>query len=124
MTSKKQIFARQRNWAKARVLGMTFDLKLYTSEEAIIVKKMEALKKELIKNWDLESLKLGLKPSKFEIFEFGDYTHYATQEPIVIGDFYIRLGYREVFRGSGFLRTDYKVVASTDPSIQFILDVV
>jgi len=122
MASKKQIFARQRNWAKARLLGMTFDPKIFSEDEKIIIAQIQTLKGELVRHWDINSAKLGLTPSKYVSFHFGGYIHKARRGGIVLGDHYIKDGFKEVFRGSGFTDSDYKVISSTDPSIQSILD--
>lgn len=42
------------------------------------------------------------------------YLYFTSAEKIVLGDYYYRPGFNEIFRGSGFTKEDRKVVASSE----------
>lgn len=42
------------------------------------------------------------------------HSHLISNEPIKLGDYFYRLGCNELYRGSGFTKDDYKVIASTE----------
>lgn len=59
--------AKERNWAKLRVSGITFNHSCFTASEMFYVKEIERLLKELKDNWDKnteEHLGIVLKPLK------------------------------------------------------------
>lgn len=59
--------ARERNWSKARLSGISFNKNSFTSPELLLVKQIEDLKDTLLKEWDQnteEHLGIKLKPLK------------------------------------------------------------
>ena len=44
--------ARERNWSKARVSGLHFNISSFTPSELLIVKQIQALRESLLKDWD------------------------------------------------------------------------
>ena len=59
--------ARERNWSKARLSGITFNKTSFTPSELLIVKQIEDLRDTLLSNWDKnteEHLGIKLKPLK------------------------------------------------------------
>jgi hypothetical protein len=61
--------ARERNWSKARLSGLTFNMSSLTQEELSIVKQIQELRKTLLENWDKnteEHLGIKLKPLQCE----------------------------------------------------------
>jgi len=64
-----------------------------------------------------------IEEEEVKVYEFlFGFRHKAVKGGIKLGDHYIRKGYLEVFRGSGFTEDDYKVIMSTDPEIQKHID--
>lgn len=56
--------ARQRNWIKARVIGMTAGMDNYeslTPEELNIIYDINNLKDQLLERWEYNSKQLGMK---------------------------------------------------------------
>ena len=67
MTYTRQEIARIRNWAKARLMGMTFDINAFSKSEVSVIKDIFLLKDVLISNWDknsVEEMGMNVKPKK------------------------------------------------------------
>lgn len=62
--SKRQEQARRRNWAKARLLGMSIDPRVLTTSENMKLQELLSVRDEMIRDWDKNSIKLGFKPTK------------------------------------------------------------
>lgn len=57
--------ARERNWSKARLSGLTFNMSSFTPSELLIIKQIQALRVALLANWDKnteEHLGIVLEP--------------------------------------------------------------
>lgn len=65
--SEKQILARERNWNKARLLGITLNDKILTNKEKKLFAEIIYSRRALLENWDENTVKLTggtLKPYK------------------------------------------------------------
>lgn len=61
----KQQLARQRNWQKFKLTGITLNKHVFTEEEQEELIKIKTSILKLLNNWDDNSEKLGLTPSKY-----------------------------------------------------------
>lgn len=68
MNMTKQEFSRTRNWMKARITGITFNHSVMSYNEIPIANEIDKLLKQLIKNWDDESRRFGLKVAEYKCY--------------------------------------------------------
>ena len=62
MTTSAAIRAKTRNWQKLRLAGSNINHNCLTPSERLIAEKIDSLKKELLKDWDVNSYILANKP--------------------------------------------------------------
>jgi hypothetical protein len=65
MTKKEM--ASGRNWQKARILGSVVNTKYLTRNEVLIIRFIAGLKMQLLKNWETNSSRLGLKVIRYNL---------------------------------------------------------
>lgn len=63
MATKKQTFARKRNWNKARVMGFTLDTTSLTDVEKAQYNEIKNILRSMIKHWEEQNKILGIKTS-------------------------------------------------------------
>lgn len=56
------MLARQRNWQKARIKGITFNKEILTEREQNIINSIQSNIQVLLNEWDENSIDLGLFP--------------------------------------------------------------
>lgn len=69
MTTNKQTKARTRNWAKARLMGFILDINSLSAEESYRYGKIKLIIKDMLDNWDKNTVEVGFKPRKKKEYE-------------------------------------------------------
>lgn len=65
---EKSRLAKQRNWQKSRLLGITFDMSVLTDSEIQLMSNINSLRQQLIQNWEENSKSLGLKIKRYDLY--------------------------------------------------------
>ncbi len=59
----KQELARERNWQKARLMGLTFNRTVLCEAEKLEVEKIKQAVNNILSNWDIGTKLVGLNPT-------------------------------------------------------------
>jgi hypothetical protein len=67
MSSKQQQLAQTRNWSKFRLSGLNFPREGLTENELNIIQAIKNLQGLIMRQWDDNSMTLGLTPNSIKI---------------------------------------------------------